>query len=191
MDCLVVGAGVVGLAVARAMQMAGHETFLIDRADSFGTETSSRNSEVIHAGIYYEPGSLKAKLCVQGKEWLYAYCADRDVPHRRAGKYIVATTTAEVAKLKVYEANAIANGVHDLAWVDAESFAAIEPEVRAEMALFSPSTGIVDSHALMMAYLHDFQMAGGQFVPRCAFESASVEEGAILVRLGDGTALRD
>jgi len=163
-ECLVIGAGVVGLAVARALQLSGHETFLVEANESFGMETSSRNSEVIHAGIYYPAGSLKARLCVEGRRMLYSYCEERGVPHRRIGKLIVATDESEVGQLEGYLKAAQANGVDDLSWVERDELAEREPAVRAIRALLSPSTGIIDSHAYMQALLHDFEMAGGHFI---------------------------
>ncbi len=159
-DCVVIGAGVVGLAVARALAMSGREVVVLEAADAIGTGTSSRNSEVIHAGIYYPQGSLKARLCVAGKEALYAYCASHGVPHRRCGKLIVATTPAQVATLESIRAKASANGVDDLRLLDRDGVARLEPEVQAAAALLSPSTGIVDSHALMLALQGDAEAAG-------------------------------
>lgn len=160
-DSVVVGAGVVGLAVARALATAGRETIILEAADAFGTETSSRNSEVIHAGIYYPAGSLMARLCVAGRRALYAYCAERNVPHRRSGKLIVATTEAEAAALSAIRARAAANGVEDLVEIDGAAARALEPALTTTVAaLLSPSTGIVDSHAYMTALLGDAEAAG-------------------------------
>ena len=170
LECVVVGAGVVGLAAARALQRAGVQTFLIEANDHIGMETSARNSEVIHAGIYYPQGSLKAALCVAGREQLYAYCAEKGVPHRRLGKLIVATSEAEVATLEGYKAAAEANGVTDLRWVDRAELRAREPEVAGVRALLSPSTGIIDSHSYMQALLHDFEEAGGHLVCKTRVE---------------------
>ena len=141
-DTVVIGAGVIGLAVARALALAGREVIVLEANPGIGQEISSRNSEVIHAGLYYEPGSLKAKSCVRGKELLYRYCADKGVPHRRIGKLIVATTEAQVTKLLYISENASACGVHDLELIDQHRLALMEPDVRAEAALWSPSTGI-------------------------------------------------
>src|SRR3712207_2376605 len=128
-DCVVVGAGVVGLAVARALALAGREVIVLEAAEAIGTETSSRNSEVIHAGIYYPHDSLKARLCVAGKEALYAYCRERGVPHRRCGKLIVATSVEQLATLEDLRRRAVANGVDDLRPLDAREVNALEPEV--------------------------------------------------------------
>ncbi|KAK3165747.1 hypothetical protein QOZ80_1AG0037180 [Eleusine coracana subsp. coracana] len=158
-DAVVVGAGVVGLAVARALAMAGREVLVVEAAPSFGTGTSSRNSEVIHAGIYYPPRSLKASLCVRGKELLYKYCAERGIPHKRLGKLIVATGVAETVKLDVL-LNAKENGVNDLRMMEGSQAMEMEPELRCLKALLSPSTGIIDSHSLMLSLLADAENLG-------------------------------
>lgn len=159
-DCVVIGAGVVGLAVARALATAGREVVILEAESAIGTHTSSRNSEVIHAGIYYPQGSLKATACVRGRERLYPYCAERGVPHHRCGKLIVASDEAQLPELQSIRARAQANGVTDIAWLDRKSALALEPELRCVAALHSPSTGIIDSHALMLAYLGDAERAG-------------------------------
>jgi L-2-hydroxyglutarate oxidase LhgO len=150
-DAVVIGAGVVGLAVARALALAGREVVILEAADAIGTGTSSRNSEVIHAGLYYAPGSLKARLCVQGRELLYAYCASHGIEHRRCGKLIVATDDTQAPALQALRQRAEACGVHDLQWLDAAQAQALEPELRCIAALLSPSTGIVDSLGLMLS----------------------------------------
>jgi L-2-hydroxyglutarate oxidase LhgO len=159
-DTVVVGAGVVGLAVARALALAGSEVVLLEAEPTFGSVTSARNSEVIHAGIYYPPGSLKAALCLRGKALLYDFCELHGVAHRRCGKLIVATHTAQIAALHQLQAQAQVNSVHDLQWLTGDQARAIEPALVCEAALLSPSTGIVDSHALMLALLGDAQAAG-------------------------------
>jgi len=184
-DCLVIGAGVVGLAVARELQLAGREVFLVERERSFGMGTSSRNSEVIHAGIYYEPGSLKATLCVRGKELLYEYCQKRSIPHKRIGKLIVAVNDSEIGTLEKYKATAEANGVHDLQWLDRARIRALEPNVVARCGLFSPSTGIIDSHSYMQALLNDFEAAGGSFVRNTPVLRGAVSARGIEINLGD------
>jgi L-2-hydroxyglutarate oxidase LhgO len=158
---VVVGAGVVGLAVARACALAGREVIVLESESAIGMGVSSRNSEVIHAGIYYPVGSLKARFCVAGRRLLYQYCAERGVEHRRLGKLIVATSAAEVGTLSRYAAQARANGVDDLTPLTLAQVAELEPEVHCEAALFSPSTGIVDSHGLMLAYQADIEARGG------------------------------
>ena len=159
-DCVVIGAGVVGLAVARALAQAGREVVLLEAAAAIGTGTSSRNSEVIHAGLYYPPGSLKARLCVRGRELLYAYCAERGIAHRRCGKLIVATEAAQEPALQALRRRAEACGVHDLQWMDAMQARALEPALHCTAALLSPSTGIVDSHGLMLSLQGDAEAHG-------------------------------
>ncbi len=159
-DAVVIGAGLVGLAVARALAIAGREVVILESEDAIGTHTSSRNSEVIHAGIYYPRGSLKARACVEGRELLYAYCAERGVPHRRCGKLIVATNAAQVEELEGIRQKAHLNGVTDVVRLTSARARAMEPELQCVSALHSPSTGIVDSHALMLSYLRDAERAG-------------------------------
>jgi L-2-hydroxyglutarate oxidase LhgO len=148
-EALVVGAGVVGLAVARAIARSGKEVWVVDSESAFGTHTSSRNSEVIHAGLYYAPGSLKAKLCVAGRQQLYDYCASRGVQHRQCGKLIVATEPDQRSALERIAARADAAGAGQLKWLTGEQVRSFEPALRAEEALWSPATGIIDSHGLM------------------------------------------
>jgi L-2-hydroxyglutarate oxidase LhgO len=183
LDCVVVGAGVVGLAVARALALAGREVTVLERADSFGTETSSRNSEVIHAGIYYPPGSLKARHCVAGKHMLYAYCQERGIGHQRIGKIIVATRDEQIARLEEDFARAAANGVGDLEWLSTEDVAKMEPAVTAARGLLSPSTGILDSHTYMLSLLGDLENAGGQAVFRSTVEGGAVGEDGVTLRV--------
>ncbi|MFU1915538.1 NAD(P)/FAD-dependent oxidoreductase [Bordetella avium] len=163
-DCIVIGAGVVGLAIARALALSGREVLVAEATEAIGTGTSSRNSEVIHAGIYYPAGSLKARLCVRGKHLLYEYCSERGIAHSRLGKLIVATSTDEAAGLEGIAARAAANGVDDLQALTAAQAQALEPALRCTAALLSPSTGIVDSHALMLAYQGEAENAGAQCV---------------------------
>lgn len=171
-DTLVVGAGAVGLACARALALAGHEVLIVEREGAVGTGVSSRNSEVIHGGMYYDVGSLKARLCVRGRHLLYSYLAERGLPHRRCGKLIVATHAAETPKLQAILARGQANGVHDLRLIDAAEARAMEPELACVAALLSPSTGIVDSHALMTALLGDAENAGALLALRSPFAGA-------------------
>ena len=159
-DCVVIGAGVVGLAVARELARAGREVVILEAENAFGTVTSARNSEVIHAGIYYPPGSLRAELCVRGKALLYAFCDSHQVAHRRCGKLIVASTPDELPLLDRLRAQAAASGVHDLQALSANEARAIEAALHSCGALLSPSTGIIDSHGLMLALLGDAQAHG-------------------------------
>lgn len=165
-DGIVIGGGVIGLAVARRLAFAGIDTLVLEREAVHGSHTSSRNSEVIHAGLYYAPGSLKARLCVQGRDQLYRYCEDRGIAHRRCGKLVVATSDDERPRLQHYFDTARRNGVSDLAWLTREEAAALEPAVRCEAALWSPSTGIVSSHELMQALLGDLESRGGALACR-------------------------
>lgn len=160
-NCIVIGGGVIGLAVGRRMAMAGIETFVFEREAIVGSHTSSRNSEVVHAGLYYAPGSLKARLCVKGRELLYRYCEQRGVAHRRCGKLIVATRDDERSTLQRYFDTAQRNGVTDLAWLAPRDVLALEPAVRCVAALWSPSTGILSSHELMQSLLGDLEASGG------------------------------
>jgi L-2-hydroxyglutarate oxidase LhgO len=169
-ECVVIGAGVVGLAVARALALAGREVIVIEAADAIGTGTSSRNSEVIHAGIYYPTGSLKARLCVAGRDFLYSYCAERGIEHWRCGKLIVATSENELPALRKIQHQAIANGVSDLHPLGGNAARAMEPSLRCLQALHSPSTGVVDSHAVMLAFQGDAEAKGAVV----AFNSAVV-----------------
>jgi len=174
LDAVVIGAGVVGLAVARALAMAGREVVILEAEDAIGTHTSSRNSEVIHAGIYYPQGSLKAKACVEGRQLLYEYCAKHDVPHRRCGKLIVGTDPVHVKELQSLKNRAEANGVRDLVPLTREQALALEPELACVAALHSPSTGIIDSHALMLAYLGDAERHGAMLALRSLFERTRI-----------------
>jgi L-2-hydroxyglutarate oxidase LhgO len=159
-EAVVVGAGVIGLAAARALALAGHEVVVLERAYTIGFETSSRNSEVIHGGLYYPKGSLKATSCVAGRERLYPYCRDHGVPHAQLGKLIVATSEEELPGVQKIEAAALANGVDDLEWLTASQARRLEPDLNCIAALLSPSTGIIDSHALMLAYQGEAEEAG-------------------------------
>ena len=189
-DCVVVGAGVVGLAVARALALAGRDVVVLEAAAREGSATSSRNSEVIHAGIYYRAGSLKARLCVDGRERLYAYCRERGVPHRRTGKLIVATDAGQRDELAGIAARAAANGVDDLETLDARAVRALEPALRVAGALHSPSTGILDSHAFMSALLGEAEDRGAMLARHTAVERIGVEpDGRLRVvgRASDGS----
>lgn len=188
-DCVVVGAGVVGLAVARALALAGREVLVLDAAEGIGTETSSRNSEVIHAGIYYPAGSLMARTCVAGKQALYAYCAERGVPHANCGKLIVATDAAEAEKLASIQARAAANGVPDLRLLDRAEALALEPALHCTAALLSPSTGIIDSHAYMLSLQGDAENAGAIFVFHAPVVGGRVTGDGIEIEVGGEGAM--
>jgi L-2-hydroxyglutarate oxidase LhgO len=174
LDAVVVGGGVVGLAVARALAQSGREVVILEAEDAIGTHTSSRNSEVIHAGIYYPKGSLKARACVAGKELLYEYCAAHGVPHRRSGKLIVATDAAQESDLLSIQKKAHANGVTDVVRMTREQVQALEPEISCVAGLYSPSTGIIDSHSLMLAYLGDAEERGAMLALKTHLLAAQV-----------------
>ena len=173
-DCIVIGAGVVGLAVARRLAQAGREVLVIEANQAIGMETSSRNSEVIHAGLYYPTGSLKARLCVTGRSALYTYCEERSIAHRRCGKLIVATSDAQRDRLAAIHAQALANGCTEVIALTARQAQAIEPSLSCVAALSSPMTGIIESHALMLALQGDAENAGALF----AFNSRVTGGGA-------------
>ncbi len=160
-DSIVVGAGVVGLAIARTLALSGRSVLVLERHRFIGQETSSRNSEVIHAGIYYPQGSLKARLCVRGKEMLYSYCDTHRVAYKRLGKLIVAIGDHQNAALEAIYHKGMANGVEDLEYIDKERLLEMEPALHATKGILSPSTGIINSHDLMLAYQGDLESAGG------------------------------
>ncbi len=162
-DCVVIGAGVIGLAIARKLALAGREVIVLEAAEGIGTVTSSRNSEVIHAGIYYRAGSLMAQMCVSGRHALYRYCADHGIPHRNCGKLIVSTTPKETEKLQSIRAHAEANGVEGMQLLTGEAARALEPALNCDAALLSPTTGIIDSHAYMLALKGDAEEAGAAY----------------------------
>jgi L-2-hydroxyglutarate oxidase LhgO len=189
-DCLVIGAGVVGLAVARALARAGREVIVVEAESAFGTGTSSRNSEVIHAGIYYPTGLAKTRLCVEGKAMLYTFCREYGVAHRRCGKLIVAAKEAEIEKLAALEAQAKANGVDDLVWLSGEEARALEPALKAERALLSPSTGIVDSHALMLALRGDAEARGAMIALETPVVSGRAENGGVVIETSGAEPMR-
>jgi len=184
-ESVVIGAGVVGLAVARALASAGREVVVLEAEDAIGTHASSRNSEVIHAGIYYPKGSLKATSCVEGKRLLYEYCAAHGVPHRRSGKLIVASDEKQLPELQEIQRKAHANGVADVVWMTRAQALALEPELHCVAALYSPSTGIIDSHALMLAYLGDAEAHGAMLAVKSPLEKAEVVSDGIVLRVGN------
>jgi len=184
LDAVVIGAGVVGLAVARALALAGRDVVVLEAEPAFGTHTSSRNSEVVHAGIYYPTGSLKARLCVAGKHALYAYAEANEVPHARLGKIIIASRDEEIPALERLLSQARANDVHDLVWLDRAEIAELEPEVRAVRGLLSPSTGIVSSHDLMAAFRRDAAARGAHVSLSSPLLGGRVDAGGIELSLG-------
>lgn len=189
-DCAVIGAGVVGLAIARALANQGREVMVFETASLIGSETSSRNSEVIHAGIYYTPNSKKAKFCVAGKTALYEYIEDRGVGYKRCGKLIVATSTGKIEKLRTIKARAAVNGVEDLVELSKEDVFALEPECQCEAALLSPSTGIIDTHSYMLSLQADIEAAGGMVVLNAHVQSTQASANALRVRVeSQGTVM--
>ena len=182
-DAVVIGAGVVGLAVGRALARSGLETIVLERANAIGTGTSSRNSEVIHAGLYYPAGSLKARLCVAGREQLYSFCEAHGVGHRRCGKLVVATSSDQHDALRATQARAAANGVR-LQWLDADAARALEPALQCTAALLSPDTGVVDSHALMLALQGDLEAAGGALALQSPASGVRREHDRLVVDVG-------
>jgi L-2-hydroxyglutarate oxidase LhgO len=183
---VVVGAGVVGLAVARALALGGREVIVLEACDSIGSGISSRNSEVIHAGIYYPAGSLKAQLCVTGRQQLYDYCEARHVPFKRCGKCIVATEESQLPQLDIILDKARVNGVDDMVHFDHKEMQRREPEIRCASALFSPSTGVIDSHAYMVALQADLEDAGGIVVTNAEVTSGAVVNGVLELSVDSG-----
>jgi len=183
-ECVVIGAGVIGLAVARRLAQAGREVIVLEAAEGIGTVTSSRNSEVIHAGIYYPAGSLMARMCVSGKQALYRYCRQHGIPYKNCGKLIVATTPNETEKLQSIRAHAEANGVLDMQTLPGEAARALEPALDCDAALLSPSTGIIDSHAYMLALRGDAEAAGAAFAFHTPLERGKAASGGIELDAG-------
>ncbi len=188
-ECVVIGAGVVGLAIARKLAMQGREVVILESESAFGTHTSARNSEVIHAGIYYATGSLKAQVCVAGKELLYRYCQEHGIAHRRIGKVIVASDETQIPGLRKYQAQAETNGVLDLKWLDSSELHELEPEVRSVAGVMSPSTGIIDSHGLMLAYLGDAEAHGASLALESPVVGGAVEDDGIRLDVGGAEAV--
>jgi len=182
-DCIVIGAGVIGLAAAGALARGGRDVIMLESERHFGMHTSSRNSEVIHAGIHYEPNSLKARLCVAGRALLYRYCEERGIPHRRCGKFTVATADTQLAALEKIESNARANGVFDLEWLDGSQARRAEPELQCIRALSSPSTGIIDSHVLMQSLLADAEANGANIAYDARVTSLRTASGGIEIAI--------
>ena len=188
-ECVVIGAGVIGLAVARRLARVGVEVIVLERAEMIGTETSSRNSEIVHAGIYYPTGSLKARTCVAGKHALYDYCAAHGIAHRHCGKIIVATDDSQVDELAALKERAAANGVGDLSWLTPDEVARMEPEVHCVAALHSPSTGIVDSHGLMLSFQGEAEERGAMIAYHAPVTGGRVEDDGIVVEVGGETPM--
>ena len=190
-ECTVIGAGVVGLAVAAALARAGREVLVLEQADGFGSGVSARNSEIIHAGLYHPAGSLKTRLCVSGKEMLYRYCRERTIPHARCSKLVVATTPAETTRLQQLQHRAEANGVRDLECLNGKAAKRLEPALSCLCALHSPSSGMIDSHTLMLSLCADIEAAAGTIVfsNPCQGGRLHAAGGAILTvgGTGDGT----
>ena len=189
-DAVVIGAGVVGLACARVLARTGLGTLVLEQESAFGTATSARNSEVIHAGLYYPTGSLRARLCVQGRQQLYAYCESHGIAHRRCGKLVVACSAEEVPQLQAVQALASANGVRDLQWLSGDQARALEPALVCEAALRSPSTGIIDSHGLMLALLGDAERHGAVLAVQSPVLAGEVTTDGIVLEVGGATPCR-
>lgn len=189
-ECLVIGAGVVGLAVARSLARRGREVVVVEATDLIGSGTSSRNSEVIHAGIYYPAGSLKARLCVAGKRALYEYCGARGIAYNRCGKLIVATDEGQIAELEELKKKAVANGVDDLRWLTREEALRLEPQLHCVRALLSPSTGIIDSHGLMLAYQGEAEEHGAMLAFGSPVLEGAVENDGIVIKTGGAEPMR-
>jgi len=189
-ECLVVGAGVVGLAVARALALAGREVIVVESEGGIGSGVSSRNSEVIHAGIYYPTGLDKTRLCVAGKAMLYAFCQEFGVPHKRCGKLLVAVNEGEVGKLAALKAQADANGVTDLTWLSGAEARALEPALVAERALLSPSTGIIDSHAFMLALRGDAEAHGAMIAFETPVLAGRAGDRRLVIETGGAAPMR-
>jgi L-2-hydroxyglutarate oxidase LhgO len=189
-DCVVVGAGVVGIAVARALALAGREVIVLDAAEGIGTETSSRNSEVIHAGIYYRRDSLMARFCVEGRQRLYAFCRERGVPFNNCGKLIVATDAAESEMLAGIKTRADANGVEGMRLLTAAEAQAMEPNLACTAALCSPTTGVIDSHAYMLALQGEAEHAGAAFVFLSSVIGGRATEDGIEIEVGGAEPMR-
>lgn len=184
LDAVVIGGGVIGLAIGRALTLAGRDVIVLEAEAATGSITSSRNSEVIHAGLYYPTGSLKARLCVVGKGMIYAYCEARGVAHRRCGKIVVAASDAEGAYLEKLQAQAITNGVIDCSLIDGKELRRIEPGLTGAAALLSPSTGIIDSHGLMAAVTNDIETQGGTVVTHSPVTSGALETDYVRLSVG-------
>ncbi len=183
-DCAIIGAGVIGLAIARKLTSIGREVIILESAEAIGTGISSRNSEVIHGGIYYPRDSLKRRLCIRGRDMLYAYCAKHGIDHRRCGKIIVATDESQVGDLEALIEKGLANGVDDLERLSADRAIAMEPELHCVAALWSPSTGIIDSHSLMLSLLGNAEDNGAMIALNSPVTGGRVSDGGITLNVG-------
>ncbi|PKA63067.1 2-hydroxyglutarate dehydrogenase [Apostasia shenzhenica] len=188
-DAVVIGAGVVGLSVARELARRGRDVLVVEAAPTFGTGTSSRNSEVIHAGIYYSPKSLKANLCVRGRELLYRYCYDRGIPYKQLGKLIVATSSAEMPKLEQILGRGLENGVHDLRMLESSQAMGMEPELQCVQALLSPSSGIIDSHSLMLSLVGEAENYGATFCYKSTVIGGHFEDNTLHLQFSESKDL--
>ncbi|NQU57112.1 MAG: NAD(P)/FAD-dependent oxidoreductase [Rhodospirillales bacterium] len=189
-DCVVIGAGVIGLAIARKLAISGRDVIVLEQADAIGTVTSARNSEVIHAGLYYPEGSLKARLCVAGRALLYDYLQERVINHQRCGKLVVATNEEEAAALDGILAKARINGVDDMVKISAAEAHAMEPELSCVSALLSPSTGIFDSHSYMLNLQGDAENHGAVFAFLSTVTGGRIENGTISLEVsGEGETM--
>lgn len=188
-ECAVIGAGVVGLAIARRLAQAGREVVVLEAAEAIGTGASSRNSEVIHAGLYYPEGSLKARLCAAGRRMLYPYLAVHGIDHQKTGKLVVAAEEAEIPILRDLEAKGLANGCDDLRRLTAAEAMALEPELTCAAALLSPSTGIFDSHGFMLALQGEAETAGAVFAFKSPVTGGAVEAKGLRLRIGEAELL--
>jgi L-2-hydroxyglutarate oxidase LhgO len=183
-DAVVIGAGVVGLACARALALQGREVLVLEKAEAIGTETSSRHSEVIHAGIYYPVGSLKARFCVEGKLKMYRFLDEHGVPYKRLGKLIVATSEDQIPALQQIQDRAVRAGVDDLTFLSHNEVVAMEPDLRCVTALLSPSTGVLDSHSYMLALQGDAEERGGMIAFHAPVEGGRIDEDGIELVVG-------
>lgn len=184
LDCVIIGAGVVGLACARALAMAGREVYVLEAENAIGTITSARNSEVIHAGLYYPKGSLKGRLCVRGKALLYDYLEDHGLEHQRCGKFVVATNEEEITILNQVIKKAAANGCDDLQLIESSEAQALEPELNCLKALVSPSTGIMDSHAYMLSLQGEIEAHGGALALNAPVLQGAIKKEGVLLQIG-------
>ncbi|XP_020580382.1 L-2-hydroxyglutarate dehydrogenase, mitochondrial isoform X3 [Phalaenopsis equestris] len=190
-DAVVIGAGVVGLAVARELALKGRDVLVVEAASTFGSGTSSRNSEVIHAGIYYPLQSLKAVLCVKGKELLYKYCSDRGIPHKQLGKLIVATRASEISKLEQILKSGTENGIEDLRMMEGSLAMEMEPELHCIKALLSPSSGIVDSHTFMLSLVGEAENLGTAFSYNSVVIGGQVEGNSLHLQISESKDLKN